>query len=30
MARARDRYDRHVITYRAAGVLNAVIAWTRQ
>jgi hypothetical protein len=26
---AERRYDRHAITYRAAAVLNAVIAWTR-
>lgn len=24
------RYDKHAVTYRAAVVLNAVIAWTRQ
>lgn len=24
------RYDKHAITYRAAIVLDAVIAWTRQ
>lgn len=24
------RYDKHAITYRAAVVLNAVIAWTKQ
>ncbi len=24
------RYDKHAVTYRAAVVLNAVIAWTKQ
>lgn len=24
------RYDKHAVTYRAAVVLNAVIAWTQQ
>jgi len=29
VARARHRYDKLATIYRAAVVLNAVIAWTR-